>query len=180
MDNACISDAASKSNCKRSRPPAEAASIAQRSRLLRYAFDSVRTESRILFADFPVFLVFLRIAPGLKFFDAVPDLHDDAPFWRLSLEHSDFSSLNKGAPAGCLGPGRSARDVLLRVSRRVRYVDLHDVVDGRLGLSVKTLDRYGAESETGDDCQRYCVLSFHACILLVWLRTPHALFARIT
>ncbi len=140
---------------------------AQPPRLLRYAFDGVRTESRILFADFPEFLELLRIAPGLKFFDAVPNLHDDAPFWRLSLKHSDFSSLNKGAAAGRLGPGRSTRDVVLRVSRRVRYVDLHDVVDGRLGLGVKAFDGYGAESETGDDGQRYCVPGFHACILLV-------------
>src|SRR6267378_7057810 len=141
--------------------------------LLRYAFDSVGTESRILFANFPEFLELLRIAPGLKFFDAVPGLHDDAPFWRLSLEHSDLSSLSKGAPARCLGPGRSARDVLLRVSRRVRYVDLHDVVDGRLGLGVKAFDRCGAESETGDDRQRR-VLSFHACILPVQLRDRKA------
>src|SRR6266581_4961135 len=142
--------------------------------LLRYALDGVRTESRILFANFPEFLELLRIAPGLKFFDAVPDLHDDAPFWRLSLEHSDLSSLSKGAPAGCLGPGRSAWDVLLRLSRRVLYVDLHDVVDGRFSLGVKAFHRCGAESETGDDCQRYCVLSFHACILLVQLRDREA------
>src|SRR5713226_758521 len=135
--------------------------VGQAPSLLRYAFDGVRTESSVLFADLPEFLELLRIAPGLKFFDAVPDLHDDAPFWRLSLKHSDLSSLSKGAPTGCFGPGRSARDVLLRVSRRVRYVDLHDVVDRRLGLSVKTLDRYGAESETGDDGQRYRVLGFH-------------------
>src|SRR6267378_6370421 len=141
--------------------------------LLRYAFDGVRTEGRILFADFPEFLELLRIAPGLKFFDAVPGLHDDAPFWRLSLEHSDLSSLSERPPAGCLGPGRSARDVLLRVSRRVRYVDHHDVVDGRLGLGVKAFDRCSAESETGDDRQRR-VLSFHACILLVQLRDHKA------
>src|SRR6267378_420258 len=142
--------------------------------LLRYALDGVSTECRVLFADFPDFLELLRIAPRLNFFDAVPDLHDDARFRRLSIQRSDLSSENHDAPAGCLGHGHGARDVLLRVSLRVRHVDLRDVVDGRFGLGVKAFDRCGAESETGDDCQRYCVLSFHACILLVQLRDREA------
>src|SRR6266704_2123963 len=96
--------------------------------LLRYAFDGVRTESRVLFADFPDSLEVLRIAPGLDFFDAVPDLHDNARFRRLSIQRSDLSSENKDAPAGSLGHGHGTRDVLLHVSLRIGHVDLGDIV----------------------------------------------------
>src|SRR6267378_2003149 len=122
---------------KETRPPAEAASFAQRSWLLRYALDGVRTEFRVLVADFPVFLVFLRIAPGLNFFHAVPHLHGNARFRRRPFDRSDLSASGEDTTAGRLDRGLNFRDILLHISFLIRHVDFRDVVDGRLGLSVK-------------------------------------------
>src|SRR5207302_10366644 len=85
-----------------------------------------------------------------------------------------LSSCGEESAAGFLDRSLSFRGVLLHISFLGRHVDLRDNVDGRLGLSVKAFDGCGAESETGDDCQRYCVLGFHACFLLVQLRDREA------
>src|SRR6267143_2876108 len=147
------------------RPPVEAASIFRAGRtrrlFLRQSLNGEGTEFRVLVADFAGFLEFLRIAPGLYFFHAVPDLHDNALLGRRAFDRGDLTSCREETTAGRFDRGLGFRDVLLHISVRVRHVDLRDVVDRRLGLSVESFDHGSANSETGDDCQRYCVPSFH-------------------
>src|SRR5213594_995864 len=58
----------------------------------------------------------------------------------------------------------------------VYYIDFRDVVDGRLRLGVKTLDRDSTKSEASDDRQRDHVLSLHGHLLRENTNAPSCRF----
>ena len=135
-------------------------------RLVRYAFNGEGAEFCVLLADLAGFLVRRRIEPSLNLLDAVERLDGNARFWRLSFQGSDFppssgSPRGELAAAGCFDGGHSAREKLLRISLRVRYVDLCDTVNDRLGLSMEALDGDSTKSEARKHRQRYRVVRFH-------------------
>jgi len=109
-------------------------------------------QASAVLADLPAVLEGRGIAPGLEGFHAVPCQQDDARLRRRTLD-GDRLARSEIASAGRLDGRPRARLVLLGIGIRIGDVDLADVIDRRLGLGMKPLDRHGAEPEAGDHRQ---------------------------
>src|SRR6266567_9268908 len=106
---------------------------------IRQALDQEGAELCQLVADRHELLEACRVAVGLRLLCAVPRNDNDACLGRLPFERGHFSSRGKEAAAGRLDGSLSARGEVLDVVGLVQHVDLGDLVDGRLALSVKAL-----------------------------------------
>src|SRR5438445_682322 len=65
------------------------------------------------------------------------------------------------APAGSPDGGLGARDVVSHIGLEIHRLDLGDLVDRRLGLSVEPLHRGGTERRAREHGQSYCDQSTH-------------------
>src|SRR5260221_12149870 len=86
--------------------------------------------------------------------------------WKTLVSVTAYHSFGGEVEARTTPPIRrltsSCRHQLSPIARvRVGDVDFRDVVDGRLGLSMKALDGNCTKSKTRNHCQRNCVMRFH-------------------
>src|ERR1700738_4217579 len=129
--------------------------------LLRNPLDDEAAEFRQLVSERQEVLEGRGITVSLDFFKAVPLLNDHARFRRLSFNRGGLASGGKEFSASRLDRGLGLWNVILQIRFLVRHIDFDHLVDGRLGLGVKPLNRDRAKSEAREHRKRNRVLGFH-------------------
>jgi hypothetical protein len=133
----------------------------KRFELLHRPLDSVGAEFRQLVAERQQVLEGRRIAIRFDLLNAIPLLDHDARFRRLSLDCRGFASSRKEFASSRLYRSLSLWDIVLRVSLLIQYFDFSDLVYWWFGLSVKALNRDGANCGASEHGNGYGVLCFH-------------------
>src|SRR4051812_34481993 len=115
--------------------------------LPRHAFNGYRAELRVFIANFTSLLIIGSIAPGFRLFEAVPHLNSNAGGWRRSLKRRPWSASDEFT-ARSFDTRLSDRSKFLEVGIEIGYLNFAYCINRRFGLSLKTVDRGGAEGGT--------------------------------
>src|ERR1035437_1928087 len=129
--------------------------------LLWYALDHKNSEFGVFIADFPGFQICRRSIRGLRLLHVLKNRQNDARCWRFARDSCGLATGYKLFLAALFEGFHSERDVLLRISVFVRHIDLRDDVSGRLGLSMKPLDRCVTEASSREHCDGNLINRFH-------------------
>ena len=74
-------------------------------------------------------------------FKTIPLLDDDARFWRVSFDCGSLASGGEEFATSPFDRRLGLGDVVLRIGCLIQDIDFNDLVDWRLRLSMKSLDR---------------------------------------
>src|ERR1043166_8357993 len=129
--------------------------------LLRHTLNGPGAEFCVFFPDLAGLFIFRGAVPGLNFFQALPLLKGDALGRWCAVKRGHFLPHGEEAPAVRFDYRLRLWRVLFSVCIEVCDFDFRNVVDGRLRLGMKPLNRNGANCDTREQCQDCHGPSFH-------------------
>jgi hypothetical protein len=130
-------------------------------RLIRKALDRESAGFSEFLAKWLEFLELRGTAPSFDLIHAVPNLNHDTRLRRVSFQRGDVLSGSKNTSAAFLDQSLSLGGVFFCPAVKIRYVDLGDVIDRRLGLRMKALDGRCSKGRSGKHRQGNRITSFH-------------------